>query len=257
MQRVRIVRFFRQRVGPGDRTFLENIDKRLVQLIDQARSRRMVETNHQILLHKAIGVKVSVKTFYLIHRHVDIIHDFEEAKLPAGNIAASQHRFAQENFPLLPIFFVEKIHENDRYDLAFTRLSQRERLAELVVSTKSAREYYNRIRFFHKHEFAGKEKMKVHELGIVFDKPIRRLYRRQTDIDPETILPSRSFVTSLHNARPGTGNNHKLLSRQSVRQLLGQTIVRIMFFDMGGAENAHFANRAIGRENFEGLAQLF
>src|SRR5262245_7719620 len=213
MQRVRIVRFFRQRVGLCDRTFLENIDKCLIQFVDQSRRRRMVETNHQILLYKAIGVKVSVKVFYLIHRRVDIVHNLEEAELPTGNVAANQHRFAQELLPLLPIFFVEKIHENNRYDLAFTRLSQRERLAELVVSTKSAREYYNRIRFFHKHEFAGKEKMKVHELGIVFDKPIRRLYRRQTDIDPETILPSRSFVARLHDARPGTGNNHKLLSR--------------------------------------------
>src|SRR5262245_38551496 len=217
MQRVRIVRFFRQRVGPGDRTFLENIDKRLVQLIDQARSRRMVETNHQILLHKAIGVKVSVKTFYLIHRRVDIIHDFEEAKLPAGNIAASQHRFAQENFPLSPIFFVEKIHENDRYDLAFTRLSQRECLTQLVMGAKSAREYYNRIRFFHKHKLAGKEKMKVHEFGIAFDKTIRRLYRGETDIDSETVLRSRSFVASLHDSRPSAGNHHKLLSRQAVR----------------------------------------
>src|SRR5262245_33160593 len=213
MQRVRIVRFFRQRLRLRDRTFLEDIDKCLIQPIDQSRRWRMVETNHQIPLHEAIGVKVSVKIFYLVHRRVDIVHDLEEAELLAGNIAASQHRFAQEIFPLLPIFFLGKIHENDRYNLAFTSLSQRERLTELVVSTKSALEYYNRIRFFHKHEFASKEKMKVHELGIVFDEPIRRLYRRQTDIDPETILPSRSFVTSLHNARPGTGNNHKLLSR--------------------------------------------
>src|SRR5262245_36793386 len=212
MQRVRIVRFFWQRVGLRDRTVLENIDKRLIQPIDQTRRWRMVETNHQILLHKAIGVKVSVKIFYLIHRRVDIVHNLEEAELLAGNIAAGQHRLAQEILPLLPIFFFGKIHENNRYDLAFTRLSQRERLAELVVSTKSAREYYNRVGFFYKHEFTGKEKMKVHELGIVFDKPIGWLYRRQTDIDPETIFPSRSFVAGLHDARPGTGNNHKVLS---------------------------------------------
>src|SRR5262245_50860151 len=177
MQRVRVVRFFRQRVGLRDRTVLENIDKCLIQPIDQAWRWRMVETNHQIPLHKAIRVKVSIKIFYLVHRRVDIIHDFEEAELVAGNIAASQHRFAQEIFPLLPIFFVEKIHENDRYNLAFTSLSQRECFAELIVSTKSAREYYNRICFFHKHELAGKEKMKVHQLSIVFDKAIRRLYR--------------------------------------------------------------------------------
>src|SRR5215510_8345998 len=212
MQRVRIVRFFRQRVGLFNRTFLENIDKCLIQFIDQSQRRRMVETNYQILLHKAIGVKVSIKIFYLLHCCVDIVHNLEEAELLAGNIATRQHCFAQEILPLLPVFFVEKIHENNRYDLAFTRLSQRERLSELVVSTKSAREYYSRIRFLYKHEFAGKEKMEVHELGIVFDKPIRRLYRRQTDIDPETILPSRSFVAGLHNAWPGTGNHHKLLS---------------------------------------------
>src|SRR5262245_30526814 len=212
MQRIRIVRFFRQRVGLFNCTFLENIDKCLIQFIDQSRRRIMVETNYQILLHKAIGVKVSIKIFYLIHCRVNIGHNLEETELLAGNIATRQHRFAQEILPLLPIFFVEKIHENNRYDLAFPRLSQRERLAELVVSTKSAREYYNRIRFLYKHEFAGKEKMEVHELGIVFDKPIRRLYRRQTNIDPDTILPAGSFMAGLDNGWAGTSNNHKLLS---------------------------------------------
>src|SRR6266536_1971716 len=164
MQGGRIVRFFWQWLRLHDLTFREYICKCLIQRIGQTRRRGMVETNHQVPLHKAIGVKVAVKGLDLADRRVDVVHDLKKAKLPSGNIAPTQHCLPHEPFPLLPILSVRKIHENNRHNLALASLSQSQRLAELVVGAKSAREYNNRIRFLYKHELAGKEEMKAHEL---------------------------------------------------------------------------------------------
>ena len=99
------------------------------------------------------------------------------------------------------------------------------------MGAEAAGKDHHAIGFFDKHEFAGEEKMKIHELRIVADERVGILHGRQTDVDAETFLSSRALMTGLHNARPGACDHHPPRLRQARSDASRQMIVRIAFAD--------------------------
>src|ERR1051325_4990763 len=102
--------------------------------------------------------------------------------------------------------------------MSFAGLRQGDGFQKLVVSAEAARKNRDRVGFFDKHELAGKEKMKVHELRIVANERIGVLHRGKTDIDAKALLPARTFVPGLHNPRSSARNHHQSCSSK----LLGE-----------------------------------
>ena len=59
-------------------------------------------------------MEIVVEGFDLSHHRIDIIYDLEEAELSAGDVPATEHRFAQETIPLLPVDLAGKVDQHDR-----------------------------------------------------------------------------------------------------------------------------------------------
>src|ERR1044071_4052436 len=140
--------------------------------------------------------------------------------------------------------------------MSFAGLCQGDGFQKLVVSAEAAGKNYDRVGFFDKHELSSKEKMKVHELGIVANERIGVLYRRKTDIDAEALLPTRTFVPGLHNARSGARDHHQPCARELLGEAPRQMVIWIGFFDSRRTEDTDLTDVSIGRKDAEGTAQF-
>src|SRR6188508_1313114 len=140
--------------------------------------------------------------------------------------------------------------------MGFAGLCQSDRFQKLVMSAEAAGKNNHSVGFFDEHELAGKEKMKVHQLRIVTNERIGVLYRGKTDIDAEALLPTRTFVPGLHDARSSARDHHQPRFRQLLRETSCQMIVGISFFDPGRTEDTDLAHMPIGRKDAEGAAQF-
>src|SRR3972149_2125588 len=114
----------------------------------------------------------------------------------------------------------------------------------------------HRIRLFNKDQLAGKEKMKGHQFAVTADKPVGLLREGKLDIDSETSLPAGPFMTGLHDARPGAGNDHKPLFDEPPPEVNRHLVVRIFFFDTSGTKDAYFAVGAVRGEKLKSVAQF-
>src|ERR671918_849857 len=163
---------------------------------------------------KTVGMIVVVKVLDLSNRGVDIVDDLEQTQLLFKNIAAVQYRMAYKLFPWPPITVAREIHKNDRHQLAFARLRQRQHFDQFVLSAIPARKKNKGVGLLNEHQLPRKKETKRHQLGVVLDKAIRLLDKGQTNIDSEAIIPTGPFMPGLHDSRSGTRDNHKPLFRE-------------------------------------------
>src|SRR6478752_1266278 len=132
--------------------------------------------------------------------------------------------------------------------MGFAGLCQSDRFQKLVVSAEAAGKNNHSVGFFDEHELAGKEKMKVHELRIVTNERIGVLYRGKTDIDAEALLPTRTFVPGLHDARSRARDHHQPCSRKLLGEAPRQMVIWISFFHSRRTEDADLAHMPIRRK---------
>src|SRR5713226_5651929 len=89
MQCSRIVRLLRQRFCLFDLSSAQNVRELSVQSIDQARRRRMIQTDHQIPLDEAIGVIITIERLDLTNRLIDVVDDLEQTQVALRDVTTT------------------------------------------------------------------------------------------------------------------------------------------------------------------------
>src|SRR5918996_74267 len=112
--------------------------------------------------HKTVGMIIAVKVLDLPNRRVDIVDDLEQTQLLFRNIAAAQYRMAYELFPWPPITVAWQVHKNDRHQLAFARLRQRQHFDQFVLSAIPARKKNKGDGLLNEHQLPRKKETKRH-----------------------------------------------------------------------------------------------
>jgi hypothetical protein len=82
------------------------------------------------------------------------------------------------------------------------------------------------------------------------------LFPRQADVDAKTILRARALVSSLHDARPGTRDDHESRLNNLSPEIHRLLILLGFRLGAGGAEDGDLAFAGVGGEKAEGIAQF-
>src|ERR1700730_7375954 len=64
------------------------------------------------------------------------------------------------------------------------------------------------MRFFHEVQFAGEKVVEVNQFRIALDYNVRPLFKRQPDIQAETMLSPGAALSCSHDAIASPGNDH-------------------------------------------------
>src|SRR5437773_2088546 len=80
-----------------------------------------------------------------------------------------------------------------------------ERFVTFIESAKTTGEQHNGIRVPDERQLASKKVFEGDKLLIVLDDRVGRLFPRQPNIGPKTLLDSRTLMARLHDAGTGAG----------------------------------------------------
>src|ERR1019366_1935778 len=158
--------------------------------------------------------------------------------------------------PVLPIITSRRVYQNDRQDVAFPRLDKRQGLHRLIMSSEPTGEECRGTRFLNKHQFSGKKEAAVYKTRIFPDKLVRRLLKRQLNVDAEAVIFPRPFVSGLHDTRAGTRDDHKALLGDLLGKIKRLFVLRMFLGDASGTEDRDFTLVAIAFEDPKPIPQL-
>ena len=75
-------------------------------------------------------------------------------------------------------------------------------------------------------------------------------------LTPKAVFRPGAFVSGLHDARPGAGDDHEAGLRNLAPEIHGLLVFQLVRLRPGGAENRDLADARIRREQPEGVAQF-
>jgi hypothetical protein len=115
----------------------------------------------------------------------------------------------------------------------------------------------DRARFLDEEQLAGEEVLERDQLRIGGDPGIRLLFERQPDIQSEAALAASALLRGAHDPGAGSGDDHPALLHHPPAELPGRPRRRLVRRRARRAKDRDLGDRAVGRENLEGVAQLF
>ncbi len=127
VKRARVVRFRRQGLGLADLAD-HDIREVAVQPLEQSGRRGIIETNHKVVLHEAVRMKVAVEFLNLLDGCSCARMDSEKGHFSLGDITAAHYVVAKKLLPARPVTAARHIHQDDRHELGFSGLGQGNRL---------------------------------------------------------------------------------------------------------------------------------
>ena len=251
-----VLDFFRRGFDDFDRPSLMMSAKSLFNRGEGGGRRRVFEPDDEQFLHKSGGMIIPVKARDDFHRLVGAVGDMIQIQVVRRNQFAAQQMFADLFVPGFPVGAAGPVHQHERHELALAGLHEGDRLVALVQRAEPAGEQHDGVRMPDEHEFAGEKIFERDELFVLGDDRIGALLPRQADVDAETVFRPGAFVSGLHDARPGAGDDHETGLRNFAPELDGLLIFHLVRLRPRGTKNRDLADVRIRREQPEGVAQF-
>src|SRR5688500_6991159 len=101
-----------------------------------------------------------------------------------------------------------RLHEDERHNLAFARLHERERFVAFVHRPEAAWEKDERIGMADEGELAREKIFEGDELLVLAHNRIGRLFPGKANVRAEAHIDTGAFVAGLHNTGTRAGNDH-------------------------------------------------
>ena len=125
-----------------------------------------------------------------------------------------------------------------------------------IHGSEPAREQRDRIRLFDETQLASEEIVELDELRIALDGFIGALFKRQPDIQSESVVPAPSLLRSSHDSLAGPCDGHIPGFRNPLPKFLRRQVFRLVRQRSRRTENRYLLLVAIGVEDLVGIPHL-
>ena len=178
------------------------------------------------------------------------MQNLEEVEIARGDELHAEQIVLDEELPSLPVAAFRRVEQDERRDLGFAGLHQRQAFETFILRAEATRKKHEGVGLFHEIDLAREEVIEIDELLVAVDRFVGPLFEGQQNVQAESVVASRTLLRGTHDPVTTASDNHEPALDNLAPQFLRHFEFRSFRRKAGGSENGDLASVGVGLECF-------